>query len=48
MHGLYILAGPSVAARGRRDGRWDQIAPTFRQLLGLPAPGDGAALPLVS
>jgi predicted AlkP superfamily phosphohydrolase/phosphomutase len=35
MHGLYILAGPGVAARGRRDGRWDQIAPTFRHLLGL-------------
>ena len=44
MHGLYILAGPHVTARGRHDGRWNQIAPTLRGLLGLPAPA-GEPLP---
>jgi len=38
MHGLYILAGPRVEARGRRDARWDQISPTLCRLLDLPAP----------
>ena len=40
MHGLYILAGPGVTARGRQDGRWNQIAPTLRRLLGLAATDD--------
>jgi predicted AlkP superfamily phosphohydrolase/phosphomutase len=42
MHGLYILAGPTVPARGRHDARWDQILPTLCRLLGLPLP-DGIA-----
>jgi predicted AlkP superfamily phosphohydrolase/phosphomutase len=47
MHGLYILAGPGVAARGRRDGRWNQIAPTLRRLLGLSRAEEPSADALV-
>ena len=47
MHGLYILTGPGVAARGRQDGRWNQIAPTLRQLLGLAQPAEPLASPLL-
>jgi predicted AlkP superfamily phosphohydrolase/phosphomutase len=38
MHGLYILAGPRVTARGRHDARWNQISPTLCRLLDLPMP----------
>jgi hypothetical protein len=47
MHGLYILAGPNVTARGRHDGRWNQIAPTLRGLLGL-APSEERAVTLLA
>lgn len=50
MHGLYILAGPGVEARGRRDARWNQIAPTLCRLLDLTPPDgvEGRSLAQIS
>jgi predicted AlkP superfamily phosphohydrolase/phosphomutase len=38
--GLYVIAGPGIAARGRADAHLLDVAPTALELLGLDVPAD--------
>lgn len=39
-HGMYILAGPGIAAQPHRDGHLLGVAPTMLRLMGIPVPSD--------